>query len=127
MWRCATGTDSKIERQMTLSERIDFLIKNLEGDNATRFSEKTGIPKPHLSMIRRGKLRLSNMKLNFILDAYPMVNREWLETGEGYPGDLSVSLAREHYADIIAKKDCTIEVLTRELEIQQKVIEKLLR
>lgn len=127
MWRCATRTYSKTERQMTLSERIDFLIKNLEGDNATRFSEKTGIPKPHLSMIRSGKLGLSSMKMNFILGAYPMVNREWLETGEGYPGDLSVPLAREHYANIIAKKDRTIEVLTRELEIQQKMIEKLLR
>ena len=111
---------------MTEAERLDYMIKMLEGDNARVFAEKIGVTTTILSRIRAGKLRLSG-KYAKVLEAYPMINRSWLETGEGYPGDLNTTQTREHYLQIIANKDATIQVLTNELKLQQKVIEKLLK
>ena len=111
---------------MTESERLDYLIKTLEGDNARAFADKIGINTSILSRIRGGQLRLAS-KYTKVLEAYPMINRSWLETGDGYPGDLNIAQAREHYLHIIAEKDATIQALTDELKLQQKVIEKLMK
>ena len=111
---------------MTDSEILDFLIKTLAGNNAKRFSEKTGITTTILSRIRSGELRLKK-RYDQIMLAYPMINRDWLTTGEGYPGDLSVELVRDKMQRIIADKDETIKTLTKELKLQQKVIARLTR
>lgn len=109
---------------MNDSEIIDFLIKNLEGNNAARFASKTGISTSIVSRIRSGELRLK-MRVNQILDAYPNVSRNFLETGVGYPGDISVEIVINKYKDIIAQKDEQIATLYHELRLQQRVIEKL--
>lgn len=109
---------------MTDSEILDFLIKTLEGNNARKFAEKTGITPPILSRIRKGELRLSK-RYDAIMAAYPMLNREFLTTGEGYPGDLSIELVRERMQTLLAEKDRVINTLTRELELNQKVITRL--
>ena len=109
---------------MTEPERIDFLIRNLEGNNAAAFARKTGITTPTLSRIRSGELRLKS-KVSLITEAYPMIDRNWLETGIGYPGDLSIALVRERMVTLLAEKDGIIATLTKEIELQQKVIERL--
>lgn len=109
---------------MNDSEIIDFLIKNLEGNNAVRFAQKTGISAPTVSRIRNGELRLK-MKINQILEAYPNVSRNFLETGVGYPGDISVEIVINRYKDLLAQKDEQIATLYQELKLQQRVIEKL--
>ena len=110
---------------MTEAERIDFLIRTLESGVAIRFSEKTGIPTPRLSRMKSGELRLMR-QVDKILSAYPQVNREWLETGVGYPGDLSVELVKERLTRVIEDRDRVIRALTRELELQQRILyEKL--
>lgn len=111
---------------MTDSEILDFLIKTLEGNNATKFSAKTGITTPVICRIKKGELRLK-MRYDQIMQAYPMLNREWLTTGEGYPGDLSIELVRERMQKLLAEKDKTIIALTKELELQQKIIDRLLK
>ncbi len=109
---------------MNDSEIIDFLIKNLEGNNAANFSRKTGISTSIVSRIRSGELRLK-MKINQILEAYPNVSRNFLETGMGYPGDISVEIVINKYKDLLAEKDEQIATLYREMALQQRVIEKL--
>lgn len=106
---------------MTESERLEFLIRRLENGVAARFSEKTNIPTPKISRIRGGELRLHKL-YDDILQAYPQVNREWLETGVGYPGDLTVDLVKERLMGVIADRDRLIKALTREIELQQRII-----
>lgn len=110
---------------MTEGERIDYLIKVLEGDNAARFSEKTGIDKSSLSRMRNGKI-IVGRRVEDILSAYPEVSRVWMETGEGYPGDLSIDLVRKHFIGAIKEKDRVIASLTEELALQRDVIRMLM-
>lgn len=109
---------------MTETERLDYLVEHLEGGKSAAFAEKIGVRRDVISRIRAGSLRLSR-RYDAILKAYPEVDRNWLLTGEGYPGDLSARSARDHYMKIIEEKDRTINALARELELQQRVIETL--
>jgi len=107
---------------MTESDRIKFLIKHLAGGNASNFAKRVGIEKGNLSKITTGKnsARLVNIK---ILDAYPQVNREWLETGEGYPGDITVELVKAHFQEKIDKADKVIDHLMRRIDDLEKRLE----
>lgn len=107
---------------MTEAERLEFLIRRLEAGVAVRFSEKTGIPTPKISRIKSGELRLVKV-VDDILRAYPQVSREWLETGSGYPGDLSVELVKDRLTKVIEDRDRVIKALTKELDLQRKIIE----
>lgn len=109
---------------MTEGERLDFLIKQLEGGNAAEFGRKTGIVKSTICRIRSGQLRLLS-KVDTIIRTYPMVERHWLETGEGYCGDLSVEVVRNQMKRIVAEKDSIIKALTDELKLNQEVMRKL--
>lgn len=111
---------------MTERERLDYLVEHLEGGKSAAFAEKIGVRRDVISRIRAGSLRLSR-RYDAILKAYPEVDRNWLLTGEGYPGDLSARSARDHYMKIIEEKDRTINALARELELQQKIIDKLIK
>lgn len=110
---------------MTESERLDYLIKTLESGIAARFAEKTGMTLPKVSRIRSGELRL-NKQYDAIIRAYPSINRDWLETGVGYPGDLTVDLVRERLMKVVENRDRVIRTLTKELELQQRIIEEKL-
>lgn len=99
---------------MTERERLDYLIDNLESGVAKRFADKIGISLPTVSRIRSGELRLAP-RVDSILRAYPRVSRHWLETGEGYPGDLNVELVTERLSAIIAEKDRTITILSEQI------------
>ena len=111
---------------MTEAERLDYLIKTLESGVAVRFAEKTGMSLPKVSRIRGGELRL-NKQYDAIVRAYPQVNREWLETGVGYPGDLTVDLVKERLTKVIEDRDRIIKTLAREVELQQRIIEEKLK
>lgn len=114
-----------MERVMTESERLSFLIKTLENGIAKRFCEKTGLEMSKVSRIRAGELRLYR-QYDKIRKAYPEVNREWLETGVGYPGDLTIELVRERLTKVIEERDKLIKALRKELELQQRIIEEKL-
>lgn len=109
---------------MTESERIDYLIKVLAGGNAAEFAERIGTTRSIVSRIRSPKYpnRITRY-VDAIIRAYPAVNREWLLTGEGYPGDLTVDLVKAHYEARLDRADMLIDYLTRrinELENAQK-------
>lgn len=111
---------------MTEAQRITFLVQRLEAGNQKSFALRTGISESSLSRIMSGTLHITK-HIDTIVKTYPYVNRDWLETGEGYSGDLTVEMARERLLRIIRIKDETIETLRKELEIQQVVIEKFLK
>lgn len=111
---------------MTETERIDFLIRHLEGGNAKAFSQRLGIDPSAVSRMRNKLMSLSEKYINIILDAYPQVSRGWLETGDGYPGDLSVELVKTRYEQKIERADRIIDSLTKEIERQGKIIDLLI-
>lgn len=95
---------------MTESERIKLLINLLEGGNASAFAERIGISKANISKMRAGAVSI-RLHINSILAAYPAVNRGWLESGEGYPGDISVDLVRSYYEDKLRRNESLIDLL----------------
>lgn len=104
---------------MTEAERINYLIGVLENGNGSAFAQKIGVSSPSVSKMRRGVFSI-RMKIDSILKAYPSVNRKWLETGEGYPGDLTVDLVKAHYEEKIRRNEVIIDHLTRRIEELEK-------
>lgn len=100
---------------MTESERAKYLIDHLCGGSSVKFADSIGIDKTRLSKIIHGRLRLSRL-YDIILATYPNVNQEWLRTGEGYPGDLSIVDVKARYEAIITEKDELIKSLRRVIE-----------
>lgn len=84
---------------MTDSERVDYLIKVLAGNNARDFAVKAGIRPDSLSRVRNGK-GTPSFYFERILAAFPDVEREWLYTGVGVP----LKWEREK-GEILAKLD----------------------
>ncbi len=100
---------------MTEAERAQYLIEHCCGGSAVDFAGSIGIDKTRLSKIVHGQLRLSRL-YDAIVAAHPNVNPEWLRTGEGYPGDLSVELVKARYEKILAEKDALIRTLQRVID-----------
>lgn len=106
---------------MNESERIEFIIQALESGNGSSFAQKINVSRATGSKIRNGQIAIRLHK-DAILAAYPKIRREWLETGEGYPGDLTVDLVRAHYEEKIAKADKVIDHLMRRIDDLEKRI-----
>lgn len=100
---------------MTEAERIDFLVQHLAGNNASEFARSIGKSKALITKIRKGDQSI-RLCIEPILKAHPQVNRQWLETGEGYPGDVSVDQVRSFYMVKMARYESIIDQLTKRLE-----------
>ena len=96
---------------MTEAERIEYLISVLENGNGAEFARRVGISNASISRIRKGDFGI-RLKIDAILRAYPSVNRTWLETGEGYPGDLTIDLVKAHYE--------------KKIQLQERIISNLI-
>ena len=107
---------------MTEAERIDYIIRHLEGGNTAEFGKRIGLTRATALKMRKGEIGF-RLNINRILEEYPQVNRSWLETGEGYPGDLTVDLVKAHYEEKIAKADKVIDHLMRRIDDLEKQIE----
>lgn len=107
---------------MTEAERIEYLIKHLEGGSGQKFAERVGISTTAIHRIRKGDYGI-RLKIDAILRAYPAINRRWLETGEGYPGDLTIDLVKAHYQERIEKADKVIDHLMRRIEDLENVLQ----
>jgi phage repressor protein C with HTH and peptisase S24 domain len=101
---------------MTEIERINFLIKTISNGKAADFARAINLRPSTLSRIRSGELS-PRYKFEEILKAYPEVNRMWLETGEGYPGDLTTQLVKEHYEAKLRRADMVIDHLMRKIDM----------
>lgn len=107
---------------MTESERIEYLINHLEGGSGPKFAERVGMSKVAIHRMRKGEYKI-RLKIDAIIRAYPAVNRRWLETGEGYPGDLTIDLVKAHYQERIEKADKVIDHLMRRIEDLESVLQ----
>lgn len=108
-------------------ERVQLVIDCLVGGNQTEFANVTGIHQSTLSRIRSGELPLSEQRIAIICTKYPQVSAQFLRDGTSYPGDLSAEIVQNKLQRAIYEKDVLIETLRREIELQQKVIDKLLK
>ena len=100
---------------MTEAQRIDFIINALEGGNGAAFAQRIGVSTASASKMRRGLFSI-RLKMDAILGAYPAINRTWLETGEGYPGDLTVGLVKAYYEEKIQRSEKMIDHLMKRIE-----------
>ena len=106
---------------MTESDRINFLIANLENGNGAAFGEKIGCTASVVSRLRRGRTGIK-LHIDSIINAYPRVNRSWLTTGEGYPGDVNIDMVREQYEKKLERAEVVIDHLTRRInELENKL------
>lgn len=96
-------------------ERIDYLIRTMEGDNARAFADKIGTRTDTLSRARNGLTRPSVL-FTKILEAYPSVRREWLVDGEG-----EVLYEDREKGEVLRK----VEALEKEVRALRRAIEKL--
>ena len=99
---------------MTEAERIDFLISSLENGNGAVFGEKIGCTSSVVSRLRRGRTGIK-LHIDAIINAYPRVNRTWLTTGEGHPGDITIDIVREQYERKLERAEVVIDHLTRRI------------
>lgn len=99
---------------MTEAERIEYLISVLENGVGSDFAKKIGVSHSAVSKMRNGVFSI-RLKINAIIAAYPTVNRQWLETGEGYPGDLTIDLVKAHYENKIRRQEQIIDQLIKKL------------
>ena len=100
---------------MTEIERINFLIKTISNGKAADFARAINLRPSTLSRIRSGELS-PRYKFEEILKAYPEVNRMWLETGDGYPGDLTIDLVKAHYERKLKRNEQVIDQLLKKLK-----------
>lgn len=70
---------------MEISERIDYLVRELCHDNGKVFAERLGIQESSVSKWRHGAREPRYATLEKILSEYPEVRREWLIDGKGKP------------------------------------------
>lgn len=90
-------------------ERIDYLIRVLEGNSARSFALKAGIRPDVLSRVRNGR-GTPSFYFDRILLAYPEVSREWLYDGKGLP-----LVSEREKSEVIARLDA-LEKEIRKLE-----------
>lgn len=102
---------------MTAPERIDHLIRTLEGNNAAEFSRKTGIDRGALSCIRRGVRYRPDRYFDRILRAYPDVRPEWLLRGEG-----PASRSEERESAVAEKLDALIAKVDRLTSMLEELV-----
>lgn len=106
---------------MTESERINLLIKCLAGGNAAEFARAIGTSTPVVSLMRKGSVGI-RLQVDKICKAYPCVDRSWLETGEGYPGDISVEYVKAHYSAQIRRCEMIIDHLCRRINELEAIL-----
>lgn len=106
---------------MTESDRINYLIDVLAAGSAVRFGEKIGVTKSTITKLRQESYP-NGLKgyVDRIIEAFPCVNRVWLQTGEGYPGDLTTDLVKAHYEDKLRRADRIIDHLSRRIDELEK-------
>ena len=100
---------------MSEAERIEYLIKTLESGNATEFARKIGAGKHVVTRMRKGTTGI-RLRINDIIAAYPAISRDWLETGKGYPGDLTIDLVKAHYETKLKRAEAVIDNLLKQVD-----------
>jgi len=98
-------------------ERIDYLVKILEGNNAKAFCIKTGIAEASLCRVRKGRGRPAAY-YGRIVAAYDQVRKQWLYSGTGEP-----LKEKKEKGEIIQRLDS----LEKEVKRLASLIEKMVK
>lgn len=112
---------------ITAQDRLSLLIDELCNGRQITFAEKTGISRGMISLIMNGKERLTDIHIGKICAAFPLVNMDWLKNGYGNPGDISVPFVRARLDEELRKKEEEIKFLKEQLDLSQRMLEKLLK
>ena len=83
------------------------------------------INRPSISSVISGKYALAPY-IDKIKKVFPGISDDFLETGKGSPGDLSARQVRATLDAVIKEKDEVIERLSKEIELQRRIIETLM-
>lgn len=102
---------------MNDSERLDYLIRHFCGGNAREFSKVTGINPSSISKIRNGTFHIGRY-VGRICDAFPEVNRDWLQSGDGDCGLVRQKTPAEYEAEI-ARLNNIIDTLIDQLAVKR--------
>jgi len=106
-------------------EIMEILLRTLSNGNTHDFARMLNVTPSTISRMSNGYIPLTPYYADKICTAFPQVNRDFVLSGKGYPGDLDVQLVKQRYESIISEKNALIRTLRKELELQQKVIAKL--
>lgn len=109
----------------TQEEIIETLIAKLTNHSQQEFAFRLGVTPSTISKIASGEKTLTTYYADKIVATFPTVNRDWLLTGRGYPGDLSIELVRQKYESLLTDKDRLIETMRKEIEILQEMIQRM--
>lgn len=111
---------------MTPAEKIDLIVKELEGGNQAAFAKKVGLAESTVSRVKSGNMRLTEKVIMKVISTYPLVSADWLRGKSDYPGDISTQVVREKLMAVIADKDVTIARLAAEIERQGRIIDTMI-
>lgn len=111
----------------TPKERLRLIIDSCAGGNQRKFADATGIDEGTVSRMLSNDRVLTEHRIGMIASAYPAVSPQFLRDGISYPGDISVEAVRVKMEKVIAQRDKIIETLQNEIDMQRKVIEKLVK
>ena len=104
---------------MEIAERIDYLVKELAGDNARAFADKVGVPSTSVSKWRRGARVPGRAVLDKILATYPEVRREWLLEGKGRPL-MGKRIPKDVAQELMERLDALGKKMDRILDMMEK-------
>ena len=111
----------------TPKERLRLIVDCCAGGNQRVFADVTHIGESQVSRMLKSDHVLTEHRISMIVGAYPAVSPQFLRDGVSYPGDISVDTVRSRMGKVIAQKDKIIDTLQKEIEMQRKVIEKLVK
>lgn len=116
---------------MKESTRLKDMLKYLKDSNVIRnqqqFVEMVKSDKSTISLIKNGKVGISNSLFENIKKAFPQINPNWILTGEGnmLVGDVNGNNnAIGHHASVNVNQDELLSKALDQMSSQQKTIEK---
>ncbi len=115
------GDKSRCERARKI---VQWLISNGYANNQKCLAQLLGYNHAALSQILNGKVPMSSKFMNTLCSKNPILNRQWLETGEGEMFKPE-SEERDEIKSILTDKDVIGESLVNILASQSQLIAQL--
>ena len=110
---------------MTQGERLAYVIR-CTGMTQKEFAGKVGLIPPTINKLTSGVLKMTEQYIVRICDAFPDINPDYLR-GESNDAGIAAPLDIVRiYKDRIKEKDDVINRLLDEMEMQRRVIARLL-
>lgn len=102
------------------------IVDELCGGSVSRLALALDVPRPSISRVLGGTFGLMRYRERIEM-AFPGISGEFLDTGEGYMGDVSPKHVAARMQKTIDDRDATIAMLRGEVERQGRVIDLLMK